>query len=299
MVYGELIGRENMPVNNYTNYINGTGPQWSTFTGSAFEIGVIPTSNLNKFNIQFNKVSGFKNGIEMITGGSRGIQEITCSFQQIFQCANGVNLRSTDGNSFCDKNVFTGINGGVARINAGLGFKIDGNQGAGYTGEFGANRLQNVLFERNDSCLQWMGHVSETLVNMMIEGGGQTGIFGPQVFRLLNVGSNYNYVRGTTFIGCEFFYTNWFANGATLGLLSKIVGTPLFTSVGATYIGSDAVIDGSGNVIYEVPAKLKPECKSFIAVSFENNKSNRSITARSSYYSKLLYSSKWSIHGLL
>lgn len=245
-VWGELIAQAGLPSHTVSSYNAGTFVSiWPALGGSAFTLGAI-----NKSNFMFNRVTGYKNGIYMYVGGGTGAQENTFSFTLINECANGINQTSYDGNSYCDKQVFTGINGGSAHIDAGLGWKIDGFAGTSYSGAFRKNMASHLLFERVDSVYQWDGLVTESTLDAYIEGGASTGVFGPNVFKMRTTAPNY--VRGTLFFGMEFMYSNWLAAPNTMGILGKIVGTPLYTpSPGATYIGEDGIIDKDGTIVYE------------------------------------------------
>ncbi len=147
-------------------------------SGLRFLTALLEIGNTNKNHIEFNIVTGFQNGV-LFLNGNGGAQENTISFQQISRCAVGIKMISTNGASICDKNTFTGINGGTGRINAGLALQFDGNARVGYTGAAQWNNFQNLTVERVDSVIDWQGKVVMTVLrNFWGENGLKTGIFG-------------------------------------------------------------------------------------------------------------------------
>lgn len=249
-LFGEATGVENLTYHNKTP-LGRTGPNWSTMAVCSF----VEFGNTNKNHIRFNKIIGFYNAFYWSVGGGGGSQENNICGQYIVACANAINMTSYDGNSYCDKNVFTGPDGALMHIDAGLGWRIDGFSGvyAGngevYNGSFNSNKAQNVLFEKVDSVFEWNGDITETNLGIEIEGGANTGVFGTQVFKMRSVSPNF--VRNNYFHGCRYMYLPWF-NGATLGIGGRFEQCPLYTNPGANLIGSAATIDQSGNVVLQI-----------------------------------------------
>lgn len=254
-IYGELIGQENLPTHDKTSSTH-TGPTWSALAGAAIE-----TRNQFRNHFEINRISGFYYGVVNYVdkSGAFGGQENSFAIQIIEQCSVDFAAISLDGDTYWDKNTITGINGGTCRFAGGTGIVFDGFPGAAassgeiYNGAFRANKFQNVLFERLDTGMVLNGEVTETFFDhLMIEGGSYTGMHTDNVFQMRNVSPNY--VRGTTFISCEYIYQRWL-NNATFGINGKFVNTPFYTA-SSTLIGYDALIDASGNLVIQASPGL-------------------------------------------
>lgn len=232
---GRMIGRVNMPSHTKTTHDNGTAPVWSTFTGAAVTI----TDN-DANQVFLNEVEGFYTAIDVV-GSADGSQENTFTFERLYKNAVGITLRSTTGASFCDKNAFSGPEGGTGRISGGLAIKFDGYEPSGYNASFLSNHFDNVLIEQVDSAVIANGDLRETDFNaLVVEAGVTKGIFGTIGIQLNVNGSNY--ARGTVFTNCSFMCTQWMNN---MGINSTITNTGIWLNC-SSFIGSDGYTDGSG-----------------------------------------------------
>jgi hypothetical protein len=249
-IYGDLIGAANLPAHTKNGAVR-TGPDWTTLTGAALEL-----RNRFRDHFEINRISGFYYGIDnqVDKTGAFGAQENTFSAQIIEQCSVDFAARSLDGDTYWDKNVLTGIHGGTLRLSGGLAIKFDGyssaaaSNGEVYNGAFTSNKFQNVLVESVDSVFEMNGSITETMFDhVLIEAGSNTGVYSDNVFQFRSVSPNF--VRGSTFISCGFIYQRWLTN-ATFGFNGKFVNTPFYTG-NAILIGSDAIVDGNGNVVIE------------------------------------------------
>lgn len=241
--YGLCIGRFNMPSQTQATHDAGTQPAWSTFTGTPFKI-----YNTAQIRIEFNRIEGFKNGIELIgydyDGATRGVQEISVSGGWLFKNANGITLTSINGRSFINQCTFTGNNHGPLRITGGLALKIDGYSGVAYNGETYNGAFRNNEFhfmsEGVDSIAEVWGDVSENLFHITVE----QGTYGAVGYRMLSTGPNY--VRGAIFEGNGILNIARIQNG--LGLNGEI-RMPIWDVFNGRFYGNYGTIDGSGNIV--------------------------------------------------
>jgi hypothetical protein len=223
-------------------------PAWGSYTGT-----FVTVYNTDQVKVWFNKVTGFKAGIEVKGGGGNGAQENEFYGGWIAECANGILLSSIDGSSFVDKNKFF-----VARIGGGLAIKIDGYSGTASNGEQfnGAFRSDefHVLLEFCDSAVYAWGDITEPLFNITVEGGANTGILSAtepfQCKLATNTGcvtcSN-NYVRAPKWTGQGVYGSQRLGTSSTGSMgVDGTIKVPIWN--GGTYYGNEAVIDGSGNI---------------------------------------------------
>lgn len=244
---GFCIGRVNMPTHSRTTYLNNTKPNWSTFTGTPFKI-----YNTYQVYIKFNKIEGFKNGVEIIgndyDGAGRGSQENSIAGRWLFKNANGITLTSLNGASYCDKNVFTGWDNGTMRISGGLAIKIDGYAGTAsngevYNGAFRSNEF-HVLVELVDSIAEVHGDVTENEFDVTVEGGTATGVMGAVGFRMRSVSPNY--VRDPIYNGRGVYGIAWIQNGLGINARGSV---PIWNSSNGRYYANKWETDQSGNLI--------------------------------------------------
>jgi hypothetical protein len=249
---GNCIGRVGNPTHNNTNHDAGTGPVWANFTGTPFKI-----YNTYQTYIQFNKIFGFKNGVEIIghdyDNSNRGSQENTVVGRWISYCANGITLTSLNGFSYVDKNIFTGWDNGTIRISAGLGLKIDGystyvdaDQGAGtrmeqYNGAFRSNKFQ-LMMEQVDSVAEIHGDVTEPEFNITVEG---SGVYGDVGFRMRSTDTNY--VRDPIFNGRGVYSIDWVQNGMGKNARGNV---PIWNSSNGRRYANNWTTDNSGNMVF-------------------------------------------------
>lgn len=244
---GLAWGRVNLP--SHTSGISGTrvSPNWSAYTGTCFTV-----YNTDQVKIWFNKLSGWAKGVEVAGSGGNGSQENEFYGGWISESAVCISVRSIDGSSFTDKNKFF-----VARLGGGLGIKIDGYSGVASNGETwnGAARSNefHVLFEFIDSAIFAWGDITEPWFDVTVEGGTWTGILGASPFNCKlnnNTGganSATNFVRTPRYTGQGYYDTKRLGSGSlgTLGIDGTIKCAIWNIN---SYLGNEAIIDGSGNV---------------------------------------------------
>jgi hypothetical protein len=252
--YGTLIGRENMPRHTKAAHDAGTQPQWAEMSNTAIDI-----TNCAKNYILLNKAEGFGNAVRINGEKGMGSQENTVSFQYLNKNANGITLRSVDGNSYVDKNKFIGLYGGAGRISGGLAINIDGCEGRArngerYNGAFRSNEFHFIV-EHVDSIMVANGDITEPVFDITIEAGENTGVFGVP-FQIRSVEPNY--MRSPKFCGAGIFNTKWLTNG--LGRNGVIMGVPVYYNA-RTLVGTDGKIDDNGNIVMEVRTPLPKKIK--------------------------------------
>lgn len=250
---GYCNGRINIPTQNRTNYLAGTGPNWASFTGSPFKL-----FNVYQVVIEFNKIEGFRSGVQIMGGGNcsgcnAGSQENTIVGRHILKCAVGIRLTSLDGNSYIDKNVFSGPNHGTMRISGGLALEMDGNPNLSafndpitnvkeiYNGAFRSNEF-HFLVELVDSIANCNGDITYNEFDITVEGGASTGVFG-RGFQMRSVAPNY--VLAPKFNGQGVYGSTKLQNG--MGI-NGTINVPIWN--GGTYYGNNAVIDEDGNIVF-------------------------------------------------
>lgn len=253
--YGSLIGEENLPKHSRTATEAGTQPAWSSMTNTAVDI-----TNCSRNFVLINRAEGFGNAVRINGGSGKGAQENTVSFQFFYKNANGITLRSTDGNSYVDKNHFIGFYGGAGRISGGLAINIDGYEGKApngepYNGAFRSNEFHFIV-EQVDNIIVANGDVTEPLFDITIEAGDNTGVYGKDPLQLRSTGPNV--VRSPKFCGAGIFNTKWFTKG--MGVNGVIMGVPVYYNNYAL-LGTNGKTDDKGNVIMTprgvVPKKIK------------------------------------------
>jgi hypothetical protein len=251
---GLAWGRVNLPTHSSPGAPGGrVSPNWSAYTGTFIKV-----YNTDQVTVKFNKIIGFKNGLEVIGSGGNGAQENTFVGGWIQECANGIKLTSLDGSSFVDKNKFD-----VQRIGGGLCLNIDGFSGTASNGEqwngaFRSNEFK-FLVEFADSAIRANGDITEPRFDITIEGGTTTGVFAAtNVIQCRSVSPNY--VRAPKWIGQGVFGTQWMVNG--MGI-DGTLNIPVWLGPGSlAYIGNTGIIDGSGRIIIDVKKSLSQSTRS-------------------------------------
>jgi hypothetical protein len=261
--YGSLVGRENMPKHSKATHDAGTQPKWSEMTNTAIDI-----TNCSRNFILINKAEGFGNGVRINGSNGNGSQENTVSFQFLYKNANGITLKSIDGNSYVDKNYFMGFYGGAGRISGGLAVNIDGYEGAApngerYNGAFRSNEF-HFMIEQVDSIIVANGDVSEPVFDITVEAGVNTGVYGTTGFKMRSVAPNF--VRSPKYCGSGIFNTTWLTNG--MGVNGTILGMPVYFN-NHTLIGTYGKTDASGNLIMETRAPLPKTLKDALPASIK------------------------------
>lgn len=256
IINGKVVGKVNYPGHTKTNYDNNTTgtTYWDTMTGSA----ILVNQNVNGMVAFINEPEGFKAGIEMVQGGGNGSQENTFAIIKHTHVRYPIYLRSTDGVSWCDKNVFIGPHDGTSRLSCEVPLKIDGYSGAAATngetfnGAFRSNKF-HFLVESATRVMEVNGDVTEPEFDITIEGGTNTGVFDPSnAIQCLSTGPNV--VRGPRWCGRGVLATNWMTNG--MGV-NGTIEMQIWQGPGSTaYIGNKARIDGSANINIEVRSNL-------------------------------------------
>lgn len=240
--YGSLIGAENLPKHTRATHDLGTQPAWAQMKNTAIDI-----TNCSRNFILINRAEGFGNAVRINGEKGNGAQENTVSFQFFYKNANGITLRSIDGNSYVDKNKFIGFYGGSGRISGGLAINIDGYDGAAPNGErfngaFRSNEFHFVV-EQVDGIVVANGDVTEPLFDITIEAGDNTGVYGT-AFQMRS--QSPNYVRSPKYCGAGIFNSKWLTNG--LGVNGVIMGVPVYYN-NHTLLGIEGKTDGKGNII--------------------------------------------------
>jgi hypothetical protein len=240
--YGSLIGAENLPKHTRTTHDSGTQPAWAEMKNTAVDI-----TNSSRNFILINRAEGFGNAVRINGEKGNGAQENTVSFQFFYKNANGITLRSVDGNSYVDKNKFIGFYGGSGRISGGLAINIDGFDGPAPNGEkfngaFRSNEFHFVV-EQVDSIVVANGDITEPLFDITIEAGDNTGVYGT-AFQMRSQAPNY--VRSPKYCGAGIFNSKWLKNG--LGVNGVIMGVPVYYN-NHTLLGVEGKTDGKGNII--------------------------------------------------
>jgi len=240
--YGSLIGEENLPRHTRATHDEGTQPAWAQMKNTAIDI-----TNCSRNFVLINRAEGFGNAVRINGEKGNGAQENTVSFQFFYKNANGITLRSIDGNSYVDKNKFIGFYGGAGRISGGLAINIDGYDapapnGERFNGAFRSNEFHFVV-EQVDSIVVANGDVTEPVFDITIEAGDNTGVYGT-AFQMRSVAPNF--VRSPKYCGSGIFNSKWLTNG--LGVNGVIMGVPVYYN-NHTLLGVEGKTDGKGNII--------------------------------------------------
>ena len=255
--YGRLIGAENLPHHSRKTHDLGTQPRWREMTNTLIDI-----TNCARNFILINRAEGFGNAVRISGGYGRGADENTISFQFFYKNANGITLRSIDGNSYVDHNRFIGFYGGAGRISGGLAINIDGFDGPAPNGErfngaFRSNEF-HFMVAQVDSIIVAKGDITEPLFDITIEAGDNTGVYGT-AFQMRSEAPNY--VRSPKYCGAGIFNSKWLVNG--LGLNGVISGVPVYYNNGHILLGTNGKTDGKGNIIIEtrgvVPKRIRDD----------------------------------------
>jgi hypothetical protein len=249
---GSIVGRINNITNTRTAFLNSTGPNWGAYAGSAIKV----LNDVYGACFRMNFIDGFKNGIEMVVGTGNGSQENTFAVQRINGCANGIHLRSTDGVSWCDHDIFQGPHGGHLHINGcQLGLKIDGFSGAAstngeiYNGAFRSNQFKFLL----SHCTRYIeinGDATDSHFDIVMEGGTNTGVWDTPAIQCRSVSPNF--LRSPRWRGRGILNTQWMVNG--MGI-DGVIEMPVWLN-NASYIGCNGNIDSSGNINMRVKPSL-------------------------------------------
>jgi len=147
------------------------------------------------------------------------IMEEKVEFRWLYKNAICINLKSIDGSSWCDKNLFFG-----GRVSGGTAIEVDGYASSSpdpYNGAFRGNVWFNVLIEQCDSGIIMNGDCTyNSFIGCKIEGGVNTGVF----VNLRQTGANI--CLGTSFVSMEFLSSSWISGN--MGVNTSIVTTPIF-----------------------------------------------------------------------
>lgn len=253
--YGSLIGAENLPRHTKQTTDAGMQPKWADMKNTAVDI-----TNCSRNFVLINRAEGFGNAIRINGEKGDGSQENTFSFQFLYKNANGITLRSIDGNSYVDKNRFMGFYGGAGRIAGGLAINIDGFEGAApngerYNGAFSSNEF-HFLVEQVDRIIIANADVREPIFDIIIEAGDKTGVFAPDPIQMLSTGPNI--VRSPKYIGAGFLTSTWLTKG--LGVNGQIIGLPIYYNNYAL-LGINGRTDEKGNLIMDGKTKVPKAIK--------------------------------------
>jgi len=270
---GTAFGSTNLPRHTKQTHDNGTGPKWNELKGTFVKI-----FNAYQQKIEVNKVEGFKAAVELIGGHGAGTQENTVVIRSAYKNANGIVLTSLDGASYIDKNEFR-----VSRLSGGLGIKIDGYAGKAKNGEVynGAARSNrfHVMIEQVDSIAECHGDITETLFDVTVEGGDNTGVFGRTGFRMRSVAPNF--VRSPRYTGQGIFEERMIQEGMGVG---GTIFVPVWNSKKGIMYGNFALIDNEGNIVFQGPSTL-PQAyrdgapKNFRFVNFGESELEETVTS--------------------
>lgn len=248
-ILGKVVGKVNYPGHTRTNFNNNTtgDAYWAAFPATS---AIIINQNVNSIHIRASQLEGFNAGIEMVQGAGNGSQENTFAVQKYVHCRYGIYQRSTDGSSWCDKNVFTGFDGGHSRFSGQCALKVDGNAASTYNGAFRSNEY-HFLIEAATRIMECNGDMTEPTFNITIEAGLPTGIWDqPGAIQCRSVSPNY--VRSPKFAGRGVLNTLWMTSGMGIdGRICMPIYLPDGSNDAATYVGDLARIDGSGNILVE------------------------------------------------
>jgi hypothetical protein len=253
IITGKLIGRVNIPTNSNTTRANATSPQWSTFTGTGFTIGI----NVNNSFVRIKWIEGFRTAFEIQAGSGGGCQENTFEFMRLNN--NGVGIRFRHINAlggWIDKTVIHGWGGGTGRITGGLCFEFDGNSSPAGNGEVynGAGRSNHIEFmaELVDSVIRVNGDFTYNSIYLRaIEGGTNTGVLGADNTAIVMRSVNPNPAFHTKIKWDGVFNAGYLTGG--LGFGGTLEGDVWNNNV---YIGNSGRIDNSGNVVMNVEPTL-------------------------------------------
>lgn len=248
--YGSLIGAENLPKHTRATHDANMQPRWAEMKNTAIDI-----TNCSRNFLLINRAEGFGNGVRINGEKANGSQENTVSFQFLYKNANGITLRSIDGNSYVDKNKFMGFYGGSGRIAGGLAINIDGcekiaHNGERYNGAFRSNEFHFVV-EQVDSIIVANGDVTEPVFDITVEAGDNTGVFGSNAIQMRSEGPNV--VRSPKYCGSGILNTTWLTKG--LGVNGVIIGVPVYFNNYAL-LGTNGKTDEKGNVIMQMRTQV-------------------------------------------
>lgn len=251
IIRGKIFGRVNDVTHTRSRWLAGTGPDFTTYTGQ----GILINQNVNSLHLKVSQIDGFESGIKMVQGAGNGSQENTYAVQKFNNNRYAVHYVSTDGASWCDKNIVTGWDGGHCRISGEVAIKIDGNAASSYNGAFRSNKFF-FLAEALTRICEINGDVTEPKFDITIEAGLGTGIF-DQANAIQCLSTGPNYVRDPKWCGQGVLNTLWMANG--MGL-NATIEAPVYLPNGSgdatTRLGNTGITDGSGTIIIDVPDNL-------------------------------------------
>jgi hypothetical protein len=257
IVWGEITGRANQPAFNYTNWLAGTGPDFTTHNNVAVTI-----YNTNQQYIEINKASGLASPVKIVGGNppgntsGNGSQENTVIGRWWLANRFGIWLTSNNGISWNDKNYFGGPQGGTLRIGAQYPIYIDGynapalSNGETNNGAFRSNRFEFML-ELSEFLPVCNGDITEPEFSITVEGGTTTGVLDPTcTWEMLSTGPNV--VRSPIYRGRGVFGSQRLGSGSTGKMgINGTIETPIWN--GGAYYGKRADIDGTGNIIVHTP----------------------------------------------
>jgi hypothetical protein len=249
---GNIFGRVNQASHNKTTFDAGTGPVWSTYTNV-----VVKLIDVNQSYVQFNRVSGCKAPIEILTGlttGS-GAQENTVIGRRFTSCRYGILLTSFDGGSYCDKNYFGGPEGGTLRIGGNIPLMIDGFAATDYSGAFRSNEY-HFLIENADSLPVANGDITENWFDITVEGGTSTGVLSSTATWHMKSSGTY-YVRTPKYTWKGVYGAHRLGTGSSgsMGVDGTFKGS-IWAQGSTAYYGNEGVIDGSGNIVIKAKESI-------------------------------------------
>lgn len=249
---GNIFGRVNQASHNKTTFDAGTGPVWSTYTNV-----VVKLIDVNQTYVQFNRVSGCKAPIEILTGlttGS-GAQENTVIGRRFTSCRYGILLTSFDGGSYCDKNYFGGPEGGTLRIGGNIPLMIDGFAATDYSGAFRSNEY-HFLIENADSLPVANGDITENWFDITVEGGTSTGVLSSTATWHMKSSGTY-YVRTPKYTWKGVYGAHRLGTGSSgsMGVDGTFKGS-IWAQGSTAYYGNEGVIDGSGNIVIKAKESI-------------------------------------------
>lgn len=286
---GNVWGRANQASHSYSTFIANTGPVWADYHNV-----VVKLINVNQSYIEFNKVTGTKSPIEIIGSGGVGSQENTVIGRWFPSNRYGIMLTSLDGNSYNDKNIFSGPAGNNLRIGGQIPLYIDGYSSAAavngetYNGAFRSNEF-HFLIENAEQLPVCNGDITEPLFDITVEGGTTTGVLDAASYWQMKTSAP-NYVRNPRYTGRGIYNANRLGTGSTATMgRNAVIDVPIWSSGSTSYYGKYAETDNSGNTLIVTTPQFTSQATRTGAPSFTKftNETSRvrltTTTAASSY----------------
>jgi hypothetical protein len=217
--YGNCIGKLGLGTETKADFTNGTGMYAASGTNyNSLTATFIDVVDVTQVSGVVNKAEGYLAAIAVTTGTvtGGGVQEVVMQIGWFQKNKYGIWIRTSAGTGYGDKNVFTGINGGMGRIGGYQAVFLDGystEQAAMYN-----NKFINILFEACGYGFKATGNALATaLIGCSWETGTNTGCWSGDYINIANaptVGGGLSPV-GTTFTGCSFLFLDFFTNCGT------------------------------------------------------------------------------------